>query len=392
MPKEPIIFTGLLDGWPAINMTWDFQTMTERFGKVLLEYFDEWQQAGGNLKNAQPPDKYIVSEGSFSVTDLMERFKNGATGQHEDFWCGEVDQNGKDRKGLDPKGRASTDCELSLCCQMQKKGLIDVPKELEGDTFWTGQSFSMSPQGGGFAMHTHAGAWLGLISGEKAWFVEHPERVGPDQPWYNTVLPLVLPTRAWAKEVVRSPKGQRPQFCIQRPGEVFYLPDAYWHATINRGDFALGYGTKPAWFNAAGNNYKGDYQEETPGDAIARASRDIQPTNLPESLKGANITKLTRFENLMLERAYRDMERGRKVSFLDRARPVAGPTVGTAAASLCIMAESIRHRMKPGQITNRYNNMQQFVSHVLEEAQSLDADNKVCRLMRDPADSLIPPL
>ncbi|CAK0895712.1 unnamed protein product [Prorocentrum cordatum] len=378
MPSTPMILTGLLDGWLAMNMTWDFQSMAERFGNISIEYFDEWQQAGGNLKNAQPPEKYITSEGSFVVKDLMEKFKNGAKGQHEDFWCGEVDENGKDRRGMDPNNRPSTDCRFSLCCQMRLAGLINTPQQLEGDTFWTGPSFSMSPQGGGFAMHTHAAAWLGLISGEKAWFVEGPEQVGPHQPWYNTVLPLVLPTRAWAKEVVRLPKGQRPQFCIQRPGEVFYLPDAWWHATINHGDFALGYGTKPAWFNADSRNFHGKYMAESPGDVIAQKSRNSQPTNLPEILVAGNLTKLTNFENLILERASADVERDRKTALLVGARPVAGPNVGTAAASLCIMAENILHRRDP-----QPNQLQEFASHVLQEAQSLDADNEVCRLMRD---------
>lgn len=393
MPKEPMIFTGLLDAWPAMNMTWDFQTMTERFGNVFIEFFDEWQQAGGNLHNAQPPDKYVVSEGSRYVKDLMEMFKNGTAGQHEDFWCGELDKNGLTRLGESPTNRPGCDCEFSLCCQMQKAGLINIPKELAGDTFWTGQSFSLSPQGGGFAMHTHAAAWLGLISGEKAWFVEHPERVGPHQPWYNTVLPLVLPTRVWAKEVVQLPKGQRPQFCIQRPGEVFYLPDAYWHATINRGDFALGYGTKPSWFNADGAHFRHG-SGMAPGDVMAAMSRNSQPTNLPQILSEGNLAKLANFENLLLERTSVEMERDRKTTFLDterdrkntllRSRPVAEPSVGTVAASLCIMGENILHRRDPYWVSSpNGKDLRQFASHAVQEAQSLDAENKVCRLMRD---------
>ena len=49
MPQEPTIFTGLIDDWPALNMTWDYRTITDMFGDVQLEFFDEWQQAGGNV-------------------------------------------------------------------------------------------------------------------------------------------------------------------------------------------------------------------------------------------------------------------------------------------------------------------------------------------------------
>merc|ERR1719247_226074 len=118
-------------------------------------------------------------------------------GEHEDFFSGEVDQNGLDRNGQRPGGRPSVDCEMSLCCQMLRKDLVRVPRQLEGNSFPTGQSFSLSPGGGGFSMHAHAAAWLGLVHGEKAWFVEDPTRMFPDLPYYKTVLPQMQPTRAF---------------------------------------------------------------------------------------------------------------------------------------------------------------------------------------------------
>ena len=71
-------------------------------------------------------------------------------GEHEDFYCGAVDSEGLDRNGQDPQGRPSVDCSKSMCCLMKRDGLIRVPEQLRGDSFVTGESFSLSPGGGGF--------------------------------------------------------------------------------------------------------------------------------------------------------------------------------------------------------------------------------------------------
>ena len=98
--------------------------------------------------------------------------------------------------------------------------MIRTPRQLEGDSFPTGKSFSLSPHGGGFAMHLHAAAWLGLLQGEKAWFVADPKRMGPELPWYGSAVPLVLHARVWAKEfAANATRGlARPLFCVQQKG------------------------------------------------------------------------------------------------------------------------------------------------------------------------------
>ena len=49
----------------------------------------------------------------------------------------------------------------------------------------------------------------------------------PGLPYYNLILPQVAHARGFAEEVMRLPKRDRPWFCVQRRGELLYLPDGH---------------------------------------------------------------------------------------------------------------------------------------------------------------------
>merc|ERR1712050_467060 len=57
--------------------------------------------------------------------------------------------------------------------------------------------------------------------------------------------PYIFPVRTWHKLAQSRRLGARPLYCVQRPGEIFYIPDNWWHATMNVDAFQMAYGGKP---------------------------------------------------------------------------------------------------------------------------------------------------
>ena len=75
--------------------------------------------------------------------------------------------------------------------------------------------FALGAAGTGSPMHTHQDAWNALIYGRKRWFIAPPARANYS---YTHI-------RAWMEaDYPQLPPSQRPLECVQRAGEVMYVP------------------------------------------------------------------------------------------------------------------------------------------------------------------------
>ncbi|XP_031570533.1 2-oxoglutarate and iron-dependent oxygenase JMJD4-like [Actinia tenebrosa] len=91
--------------------------------------------------------------------------------------------------------------------------------------------FFLGGSGSGVSFHKHADAWNGVVYGRKRWFLYPVEFTPPggvwpsfsQREWFNKVYPTLRPK-------------QMPQECVQEAGEIMYLPESYYHGTINIGD------------------------------------------------------------------------------------------------------------------------------------------------------------
>jgi hypothetical protein len=91
-----------------------------------------------------------------------------------------------------------------------------------------GVFFAVGQQGTGLPFHFHKEAWNEAVAGLKRWSVYPPSEVPPAHylmidshaEWLQTVLPKLLP-------------AERPAECLQRPGELVYVPEGWWHAVVN---------------------------------------------------------------------------------------------------------------------------------------------------------------
>ena len=135
--------------------------------------------------------------------------------------------------------------------------------------------------------------------------------------------------------------------------EVFYLPDAWWHATLNRG-LTIGYGTKPTWFNknftstrSAGHNVGvAGVLRHNPGDTLAAFHRDQQSSNIVRFIYRPNLAGLTSVLDVLHARAEAEMRRdaARRQRLGEDDSSIRGPAAVVAAVCHCIAAVGLEVR------------------------------------------------
>mmetsp|Transcript_16481 Transcript_16481/g.64309 ORF Transcript_16481/g.64309 Transcript_16481/m.64309 type:complete len:277 (-) Transcript_16481:46-876(-) len=90
-------------------------------------------------------------------------------------------------------------------------------------------SFGFAGSGSGVPFHRHGHVFAEVLHGRKRWFlydaVEEPDfdPDGTTLKWLHDVYPTL-------------PEDELPMECVLGPGEVLYLPDWIWHATLNIGE------------------------------------------------------------------------------------------------------------------------------------------------------------
>lgn len=117
--------------------------------------------------------------------------------------------------------------------------LYDVPAELNRTSC---QIYSIGGGRTGALMSHHGFSWMGVVAGAKRWYVAPPEVPQPREPDCMPREVADLYDRADDPAPAAGGRGGGVFHCLQRPGEVFVLPESWWHATCNVGRFTLGLG------------------------------------------------------------------------------------------------------------------------------------------------------
>ncbi|KAL6727265.1 hypothetical protein Aduo_009157 [Ancylostoma duodenale] len=87
-------------------------------------------------------------------------------------------------------------------------------------------SFGIAGAGTGVPFHFHGPVFAEVIYGSKRWFL-YPYEDRPEFEPDHTTLEWFL------KDYPLLPRDKRPLECVVKPGEAIYLPDKWWHATLN---------------------------------------------------------------------------------------------------------------------------------------------------------------
>lgn len=108
---------------------------------------------------------------------------------------------------------------------------MKVPKILKFKTYKDDSLFFLGSTGSGVSFHKHADAWNAVVFGKKRWFIYPPEKSPPGG------IPLGFTILEWFNSIYpKLDESNRPLECIQEAGEIFYLPESFYHGTINIGD------------------------------------------------------------------------------------------------------------------------------------------------------------
>ena len=112
------------------------------------------------------------------------------------------------------------------------KQLIQGTENQRGATL----AFGVGGSGSGVGFHQHGPVFLALLHGRKRWWLRDPAL---GRPRFTTGASTVAWFRRTWLRAMGGGSGAVPtgyDDCVQRPGEVLYLPDRWWHATLNVGD------------------------------------------------------------------------------------------------------------------------------------------------------------
>ena len=96
--------------------------------------------------------------------------------------------------------------------------------------------FAIGKTGSGIGLHAHQDAWNQVLFGAKRWTL-YPGSPGgvPAEADFNPTEPHLQ----WLHDVYPNVKDQsafKPMECVQRPGDIIYVPEGWYHATVNLGD------------------------------------------------------------------------------------------------------------------------------------------------------------
>ena len=86
--------------------------------------------------------------------------------------------------------------------------------------------------GSGAPLHIHADAINMVVSGEKKWYIQTPQKT-----MYSR-----KPVKEWVEQdVERYDETDLPLECTQRAGDIVYIPMDWGHAILNTKDNTFGY-------------------------------------------------------------------------------------------------------------------------------------------------------
>jgi len=127
-------------------------------------------------------------------------------------------------------------CRDSVCRKLSRK--YSTPRVFWGNTTVT--TLHVGGPGSGTPFHKHAMLWKGLTMGKKAWYILPPGSMS--EAMHDFTGPNLFPVRTFHGMMQTRKVGQRPLYCVQTPGETMFIPNYWWHATMNMEHFQVAYG------------------------------------------------------------------------------------------------------------------------------------------------------
>ena len=321
---RPVIFTDAAEAFLARPAEWvSKKSFVEAFGALTVN-------VGTGAELAQFGGKNLFGSKPASLREVVDKLAAGSGTSEED---------------------ASGDTAVFDMRVMQQPELASsfVQPALFTDTFMNlrGARWNMLSLGGdgtGLGFHTHADTWLGLAAGAKRWLLFEPGRFPAHDPMFpNRMLSTAQLMQRWpgnSSDPDAAGSMPRPMECIQRAGDIMYLPAGWAHATENLGD-TVGVGGQTQTCEPPEGCKSLINRLETAASAIGRRP---DGTRVAAAGKGGDgdpeALRLISHAHLLVGQASKDRAREIQVMFsIERAFRLAPTMMGVAADVLNILVQ-----------------------------------------------------
>ncbi|OQV13413.1 putative JmjC domain-containing protein 8 [Hypsibius exemplaris] len=198
--KKPLVihFPDGADGWTKADL-WTLQALLKAYGK--------WEVGSGK------------------GVDIVRHGGNGHyKSSFEEYVMGIMEERDEHREPFYMFDRNFYN-QSALPKSMHPPEYLKISPVLDENIFFLGASMS------GVSFHKHADAWNGVVFGWKRWFIYPPTQTPPSGVWPG------LNTMQWFSRIYPLlSEDTRPLECMQGPGDIVYLPESWYHGTINLGD------------------------------------------------------------------------------------------------------------------------------------------------------------
>ena len=191
--RMPVVLEGMAAGWAAFER-WELPRFRELYDSAAVAFVaSDWASFEGNL----------------TMQDLTRQVRAHHTS---------------------PNSLIFSDYPSGFVRQL--RGDYTVPSILH--RFSLMELFTLGGMGPSATPATyHAVGWLALVHGAKHWFLHPP---GTDWPGFE-------PKCEYARDVLDKSTVLQ---CVQKPGEIIFLPEGTWHATCNTVSWTVGIGGQNA--------------------------------------------------------------------------------------------------------------------------------------------------
>jgi len=212
--RAPFIIQHATDAWPA-SALWTREHLLRKHGAASLG-----QQVAGQAKLYESFGLNVQAGGGAGAGATLGEFIGAMRGGGNRSYLFDNSDDSVARRLLPEAGDFRALRELA---QMDELTL------------------SLAPSGVGFPLHTHGRSWIGLVAGQKLWAFYKPGQLPAEAEAMSVLHPL-----RWlesADGLSSIPPDRRPIFCLQKPGDLLFVPDYYYHWTLNLGE-AVGFGAQ----------------------------------------------------------------------------------------------------------------------------------------------------
>jgi len=209
-PDHPAVFTGThtheVEVFPSA------EAFLAKHGDTMVTALPEYATSGGALKHPFAAGKVTAS------FRQLTSFWNDSFVYFSDFKC----------------------YKDSLCSNVAEQ--FGKPELFLARTIRS-RNFLVGGPDSGLPFHKHGMTWQGLAMGRKAWYILPPGSMSEEL--HDATGPYLFPVRAYHHLMQRRRLGARPLYCVQNPGEVLFVPQYWWHSTMNLDAYQVAYGEKP---------------------------------------------------------------------------------------------------------------------------------------------------